>query len=817
MFDEHLDRLRTIAADVLREKHPQFELSPDERFAASMHGKVLRHSPSLRQGLAETLALLGTMPEVLTSCSLGKPEETAVLAVRQIFTDADWVIWASVNDHLPTLAEAAPDEFLDVVERATGSNPCPFAELFGQEAGGIMGHNYMTGLLWALETLAWSEEHLQRVTVLLGELAAIDPGGNWANRPSNSLSEIFLPWLPQTCAPITRRKTAVVALIKEQPAVGWKLLLSLLPSVRSSSSGTRKPAWRSYIPETWSDKVSKTEYREQVEGYAELAVGEAMNDLPRLAELIGRLPNLPPSARLRITDHLGSNDIVAKPESSRLPLCEALVGLAAKHRKSPDAQWAMPSDAVAQVEAAAAKLAPVSPELRFHRLFSVPDFQLFDERGDFEEQQKTLSLRRQSAVREILEARHLEGVLDFARQVTNPGAVGLALGQIDSCSADAALLPDFLNNEDKVLRDFVANFVWGRFRTNSWQWVDGAFTDKWTVDQKASFFTFLPFGHDTWQRADAALGNDAACYWKRVNVQPYGQQPHLLEAVQRFLQHARPRAALACLDRLMHENADFPPALAVKALMDSLQVSEIPSGFDQHQAAEMLEWLQRNSATNPDDLFRIEWAYLPLLDHDYGGTPTTLERRLASDPAFFCEVLTVVFRSEHDKEKRPEPTEAQRAVAENAYRLLHGWQTPPGFQTDGTFDGPAFAAWLAEVMRRTKESGHLGIAFDQIGKVLAHAPPDPAGLWIHRSVAEALNAKHAPQMRSGFTCALFNIRGVHGFTAGKEELEFAERYHKQADALEQQGFQRFATAMREFAKTYEREAARESMRDPFGR
>jgi hypothetical protein len=72
-------------------------------------------------------------------------------------------------------------------------------------------------------------------------------------------------------------------------------------------------------------------------------------------------------------------------------------------------------------------------------------------------------------------------------------------------------------------------------------------------------------------------------------------------------------------------------------------------------------------------------------------------------------------------------------------------------------------------------------------------------------------------MRSGFTCALFNIRGVLGFTAGKEELEFAERYHKQADALEQQGFQRFATAMREFAKTYEREAARESMRDPFGR
>jgi hypothetical protein len=119
-------------------------------------------------------------------------------------------------------------------------------------------------------------------------------------------------------------------------------------------------------------------------------------------------------------------------------------------------------------------------------------------------------------------------------------------------------------------------------------------------------------------------------------------------------------------------------------------------------------------------------------------------------------------------------------------------------------------------MRRTKESGHLRIALDQIGKVLAHAPRDPAGLWIHRSVAEALNAKHATEMRSGFTCELFNMRGVRGFTAGKEELEFADRYHEQADALEQQGFHRFATAMREFAKSYQREAERESKRDPFG-
>ena len=143
----------------------------------------------LRKGLAESLALIGSHPKALTSCSFGKADATAVLAVREILAEADWVQWASLNDLLPLLAEAAPREFLDAVENALNSDPCPFDTVFAQEGSGIMGGNYMTGLLWALETLAWDAEYLTRVVVILGELAARDPGGNWANRPANSLSD----------------------------------------------------------------------------------------------------------------------------------------------------------------------------------------------------------------------------------------------------------------------------------------------------------------------------------------------------------------------------------------------------------------------------------------------------------------------------------------------------------------------------------------------------------------------------------------------------------------------------------------------------
>src|SRR5262249_47798366 len=162
----------------------------------------------------------------------------------------------------PLLAEAAPTEFLEKVEKALGGDSSPFDELFRQEGDGIAGQNYMTGLLWALETLAWDGDYIGRSLLCLAELAARDSGGKWANRPANSLTAIVLPWLPQTCARLEKRAAAVSVVLAEVPEVGWKLVLSLLPKTFSASHGTRRPAWRSTIPDDWRNGVSIREYEE---------------------------------------------------------------------------------------------------------------------------------------------------------------------------------------------------------------------------------------------------------------------------------------------------------------------------------------------------------------------------------------------------------------------------------------------------------------------------------------------------------------------------------------------------------------------------
>ncbi|MDD5355485.1 MAG: hypothetical protein PHY56_02990, partial [Candidatus Omnitrophica bacterium] len=367
LCNDDLDLFQKAVLTVLGERNPKFELPKEERFAASIHGKVLQHSESLRKGMAETLALLGSRPSALSFCSRGKAELVATLTVRALLKDANWVVWASLGNHLSMLAEAAPDEFLDAVENALlDPVKSPFNALFAQEGSGVSGWNYTSGLLWALETLAWHPDYLVRVTMLLGELAVIDPGGTWANRPSNSLIDIFLPWHPQTCASMQKRKEAVELLLREQPSVGWKLLQALLPNMHGTTSGCCKPSWRNFIPPGWSEGVTNREYWDQVSGYAELAVNMASADILKLAELIDRLPNLPPPAYSSVLEHLSTEAVLALADSDRLPLWDALIDLAAKHRKFADAKWAMPTEMITKIEETAEKLAPKAARL-IHR------------------------------------------------------------------------------------------------------------------------------------------------------------------------------------------------------------------------------------------------------------------------------------------------------------------------------------------------------------------------------------------------------------------------------------------------------------------
>ncbi|MFO0782060.1 MAG: hypothetical protein U0636_00060 [Phycisphaerales bacterium] len=815
LFDHHLTELRKCAVSVLTERDPQFSLPPDNRFAAPLSGHVLRHSKNLRRGLAESLALLSGQPQALTNCSRGTVESAAALAVREILRDADWMLWASVNDVLPPLAEASPREFMDSVEHALSVDPCPFDTLYSQEGSGIGGRNYLTGLLWALETLAWDEQHLVRATVLLGALADRDPGGQWANRPSTSLTTIFLPWLPQTMASKEKRKVAVETLVKEHPTAGWSLLLSLLPNQTTMSSGTQKPRWRGTIPEGAPARPDREQYREEVGIYAGLAVRIAATDQQKLVQLAQYLDCLPDADRATMLKHIGSDAVKSLPEEGRISLWESLCSMARKHRSFADAHWALPDDQVSAIEGAADSIAPHRPENTSRVLFTEDDWELTDPNANFEEEQSKLWDRRRDALRGILAAKGVEGVIALAEVVESPDKLGFALGSLDAGHLAAPIVPAMLRGPESALRRFAQGVARGSFAKEGWTRIDAIDKSTWPQDALARLLVSLPFSAETWNRVGSLLKEGADEYWRSVAVFPYQAEAGDYTAVEALIKHGRPWAAIDCLASILRAGQPIDMKRAAQALLAGASSDGPINPMQALHAVNIIQALQDDSNTDPADIAKVEWALFPLINDSDRATPKFLESRIATDPEFFCELVKAAFRDESGDTNVAELSEAQKSRALNAYRLLQTWKTVPGSTSEGGLSGAAFATWIDKVTQSLGSCGRLRVGLHLAGGVLVNSPADPDGLWMHRAIAGVLDRADMAELRIGYGIGIHNLRGAHyEDPEGKPEIELSRRYSLQAEEIENAGFHRVAGTLREIASDYTREA--EDLRKRYG-
>ena len=519
-----LQRFERLAITVLSETDALLELPKEQRHAGGIYGRARRYSKQLRNGIAETLALLGSNGGSLSACPSGRPQQVACHVVNTLLADADSRRWASLNDVLPLLAEAAPITFLDAVGGASEKSDEPFSGVFAEEGDAFFGGSFVTGLLWALESLAWSGDYLLRVCSILANLASVDPGGRWSNRPANSLVTILLPWLPQTVANTEMRHAAVRAIVRDHETVAWKLLLDLLPEAHSTSSYTHRPKWRNFIPEDWEDGVIDTQRWEDEGFYADLALQLAGNDPGRLEELLPFYFFIHPKFSTFAQDfreRLQSNAVLSFPEDQRFRLWTALTTKISNNRKYADSNaWAVPEDALLELDAVAERLKPEEPEMRHRRLFSGRDFELYDEKGNWDEQQNRLLQRRIDALREILDRGGFEGLKVMWRSVESPHDVGNAYGADAERADDAQVLPAILESATEADFRFAVSYIWSRFHLNKWEWVSGIDRSEWSGSARAEFFAALPFVNEVWERVTTEMPGDSALYWKRARVYP---------------------------------------------------------------------------------------------------------------------------------------------------------------------------------------------------------------------------------------------------------------------------------------------------------
>lgn len=807
-----------VVLDVLGTPDPRFDLPEEEQYLAAIHGKKLPHSGRLRAGLAETLGVMGTRSEhpVPGGGDAPVPDSFAPKIVRELLerANADWRLWASLSGLLPLLAEAAPQAFLDAVDRGSAGEDPVLRKLFFEQKDPLFSSSPHTGLLWALEVLAWSPQHLGRTARLLSRLARLDPGGRTANRPKSSLREIFLPWHPGTAASAEQRLDVLDALREREPDVAWELLCSLLPERPGGVSfPTAMPRWRDWVPDprpstTWAE-IWKL-YEEVVERLLK----DVGMDGPRWRALIEQMDRLPPAQITRIADQLSKIDVAPLQNEDREQIWNQLRKLINRHREFPEADWSLPTEQLEQLERVHFRFAPDDPVLKRRWLFANGPIWLAGRRKDWREGQRLLVEARRDAAGEFVEHGGVSYVLEAATRVEDPYQLGYAVGGSDLLEEDEAeLLKRGLSAPERPQQLLTRGFVVGRSRTRGIEWADRVRADSapdWTPEQKADFLVGLPFKSETWDRVEAAGEEVDRLYWAEIFDARLEDETDCLRAVRELLDHGRPHLAVDVLGHYQdEEGAAITPALVADALSQAVRTPfdhvVHPTMYAYH-VGKLLDFLEA-SDVEEDRIALIEWGHLPLLSHE--RPPRTLHRQLARSPEFFAEVLSWIYKRED--EERQETTEADATRGQLAYELLESWKALPGLGDNGSINSDALTEWVRKAHELAARDGRGTVGDHTIGKILSGSPPDPDGEWPHRAVRDLLEELENPEIETGLYLGIHNSRGVttRSLTeGGAQEWALAKNYRESADVLADR-WPRTATVLRDVAAGYEAEARRE--------
>jgi hypothetical protein len=797
-------RLRTVTIDVFSEIDTSED--PDAPFSIEAT-QSKRYSNWLREGLANTLLQIAVLAEESGFDVAGiKPQRW----VEQLVADlpglsSGTAIISAMRRELWTLMEAAPRPLLNALEQLLKGDAGQAKTFFSKEAGLFTPTSPHTYVLWALETLAWDPVFLPRVSMILARLAAIDPGGQFTNRPINSLRSIFLPWAPNTHASIAQRKAALTDLVGALPETGWKLAVLLLPKSHDTNDITRKPKFRD-AGASQCEVLTNGKVWEGQELAIDIVLQLTADDPGRWSEVVKQFYNWTPSQKARaITELSNWFSTTAMPTKD---VWEELNELVNRHVAFAHADWALAQDEIAHCRELLQKFAPADAVERISWLFDRWSPQMGVQ---YEANDEEIEKARRSALEEILRSPNPSDLFRLIEIADEPGSVAVAAGSsLETADEFLPLITRAITEGDakRVLFARVLSAVANNRYPSTWKQLFRAASSEWQPIQIGILLANWDDNGENWDFVESFGEETRATYWKEKA--PFSMRlsgAEVSRGVEEYLSVGRAEAAI----RACHYSVKELPTELIVRLMRSLVVEltskqRSPDQMTDYYAEHVLGELDTRTDLSEMELAGIEYASLPLLERK--PRRLVIHRLMASSPEFYINLIQSVFGEASD-ERHSGPSEitaAQKAKARNDYQLLHDFDVVPG--TTGTeIDYNILHEWVSRVRDIAAESDRTVITDIYIGHVLAHAPQDEEGVWPPKAVRSLLENLQNADIERGISTERYNMRGVYSKAldeGGDKERAIANTYRSWSSACAD--YPATAALLERIAEGYERHA-----------
>ena len=781
-----LDRFFTMAHVVLSEIDPSMELPADKQWAAVLYNKSRQHSNALRQGICETLVVLSVHGKNLFSNRFGFDVNHKIdVLICKLLTPLDSLTWQSQRNDLAQYAEAAPPVFLNILEQDLRSNDPKVYALMQPADSGIFSSPGRTGLLQALEVLAWNPQWLPRVVVLLGKLAELTIIDNWGNRPDESLKSIFSFWMPQTAATFSKRIDALKMLIEHRPDVGWCICINQFDMSSTLGNYSARPRWRNDAI-GFGEQVINTERCEMKSAAIEMALNWQKHDAQTLGDIIERLDGMGYQDQLKFWSIVDKWISEGQDDQSKAMLRERIRFSTMTRRSQKRLKDNNLRDRAKAVYDA---LIPDDLISRHHWLFvkhwveeSADD--LAEKEIDFIKRDEHIAELRESALCEIWKDLGYSGITRLCQRSEAPEVIGshLSTNVFDVKTAqifvDKALASNNENERQRMdrclsglLHNLEPEVTFGIINCV----IEKHLNEEAQNTKAARILICAPFTNETWEFVDRLSSTEKHQYWKNIYPVRFlstASTEDKIRAVDELLNVKRPLAAL----RLIECQYDkIKSSRLVQLLYEAATNSPEPKGYyhlDPYYISEAFKELTIRTDVLPDELARLEFLYMEVLRHTEHGIKN-LENQLSRSPELYFQMVAFVTKRTDDGQDPPELQSSNavnsESLARSAYILLEEMKQTPGTGEDGNIDTRKLHDWVACVLKLAREHAREPVAEIFIGQLLGRGPKGEDGIWPHEAVREVLEDIGTSGLSNGIQIGHSNSRGAVWRGEGEEQ------------------------------------------------
>ena len=268
-----------------------------EKNAESVNGvSTGRYSSIVRRGVLETVVFLAAQGKTLFKDLPGADEASWVQWVQRRLMPITAKRLETDSRYLAFYAEIAPTTFLSFLESDLNQSDSEVMKLMRSTKTSWATPCPWTGLLNALECLAWEPLTFRRSVEVLARLAAAEPPDNDWKGPLQSLSNIFRCWMPQTLVAADGRLRELQRLLERFPTVGWQLLQQYVAE-DCVGDFSYKPRWRRGSMD-YGDVQAVS--HEEIQAAVNLLLSRPHYEVNQLTDLVEHLKDLIPVDREKV-------------------------------------------------------------------------------------------------------------------------------------------------------------------------------------------------------------------------------------------------------------------------------------------------------------------------------------------------------------------------------------------------------------------------------------------------------------------------------------------------------------------------------------